>query len=142
MQVFVVGEKPFETAVVLDKRRLNKQIVECGQILSAIEGKSKGWRNHPVVEMYRNNIGYLKTYLSVLKEYKNGNLAKAKELSDEMPCEMLPKFFCTEYFANMKSRLFTKDEKLYSKFAEFGKSYVNMYYVDEKWKHYVQREGK
>ena len=32
MQVFIIGS-PFETAKCLDSKRLNKQIMECGQIL-------------------------------------------------------------------------------------------------------------
>jgi hypothetical protein len=38
MQVFIIGT-PLETAKVLDNKRLNKQIIECGQILDAINGK-------------------------------------------------------------------------------------------------------
>ena len=34
MQVFIIGT-PLETARVLDNKRLNKQIIECGQILDA-----------------------------------------------------------------------------------------------------------
>ena len=41
MQVFIIGSA-LETAQALDKKRLNKQIVECKQILNAIEGKTKG----------------------------------------------------------------------------------------------------
>ena len=32
MQVFIIGT-PFETAESLDKKRLNKKIIECKQIL-------------------------------------------------------------------------------------------------------------
>lgn len=39
MQVFIIGT-PFETAKSLDKKRLNKQIIECKQILKAIDGES------------------------------------------------------------------------------------------------------
>ena len=38
MQVFIVGT-PFSTAIHLDKKRLNKQIIECHQILDTINGK-------------------------------------------------------------------------------------------------------
>jgi hypothetical protein len=37
MQVFIVGS-PLETAKALDNRRLNKQIIECQQILDALNG--------------------------------------------------------------------------------------------------------
>lgn len=32
MQIFIIGT-PFETAKALDRKRLNKQIIECQQIL-------------------------------------------------------------------------------------------------------------
>jgi hypothetical protein len=35
MQVFVIGSA-IETAMCLDKKRLNKQIIECQQILKGI----------------------------------------------------------------------------------------------------------
>lgn len=41
MQVFIIGS-PLSTARALDKRRLNKQIIECEQILSALNG-AKAW---------------------------------------------------------------------------------------------------
>lgn len=47
MQIFITGS-PLETAEALDARRLNKQIIECRQILAAIDGTSKAWSNHPV----------------------------------------------------------------------------------------------
>ncbi|MBR5476684.1 MAG: hypothetical protein IKV17_07700 [Bacteroidaceae bacterium] len=37
MQVFIIGT-PLETAIALDPLRLNKQIVECQQILDALNG--------------------------------------------------------------------------------------------------------
>lgn len=40
MQVFIVGS-PLYTAKSLDKRRLNKQIIEYRQILDAIKGKAR-----------------------------------------------------------------------------------------------------
>ena len=48
MQVFIVGT-PYETADVLDSKRLNKQIIENKQIMDAILGTGKGGFNHPVV---------------------------------------------------------------------------------------------
>ena len=51
MNVFVIGS-PIETAKCLDPRRLNKQIIECKQILKAIDGETKAWANHPATKMY------------------------------------------------------------------------------------------
>lgn len=46
MQIFLPYKDIYKTAEALDKRRLNKQILECRQILNALYGKSKGWANH------------------------------------------------------------------------------------------------
>lgn len=42
MQVFVTSTSCIETASQLDRKRLNKQIIEAGQILKAIRGEGKG----------------------------------------------------------------------------------------------------
>ena len=39
MQVFIIGSV-YNTAKALDPKRLNKQILECSQLLSAIWGES------------------------------------------------------------------------------------------------------
>lgn len=57
MQVFIVGS-PLETARALDSKRLRKQIIECRQILDALNGKS-AWSNHPCVLQYRGNEAWL-----------------------------------------------------------------------------------
>lgn len=41
MQVFTPYPEPFKTADCLDSRRLNKQIIECRQILAAIKGREQ-----------------------------------------------------------------------------------------------------
>lgn len=41
MQVFTPYPQPFACADCLDPRRLNKQIIECKQILAAIRGESQ-----------------------------------------------------------------------------------------------------
>lgn len=55
MQTFLPHINPTETAKVLDSKRLNKQILECYQILNVLSGKSPtgGWRNHPAVLMWK-----------------------------------------------------------------------------------------
>ena len=41
MQVFTPYKEPILCAQVLDKKRLNKQIIECQQIIRAIEGNKE-----------------------------------------------------------------------------------------------------
>lgn len=40
------------SAKALDNKRLGKQRVEAWQILQALQGKTKGWRNHPATIMW------------------------------------------------------------------------------------------
>lgn len=42
MQIFLPSPSCLQTARQLDKRRLNKQIIEAAQILRAIDGESRG----------------------------------------------------------------------------------------------------
>ncbi|NBQ63998.1 MAG: cytoplasmic protein [Verrucomicrobia bacterium] len=52
MQTFLPCADFRETASVLDYRRLGKQRVEAFQIFRALNGETKGWRNHPAVLMW------------------------------------------------------------------------------------------
>lgn len=71
MQVFVPYKNPLECAAVLDARRLNKQILECRQILAAIRGESSAWRNHPCTKMYATHAEWLECYQHCLECYKS-----------------------------------------------------------------------
>lgn len=139
MQVFIVGT-PLETAMALDSRRLNKQIIECRQILDALNGK-KAWSNHPCVLQYKSplNIEWLINYLSCLSSYVNNRFGEAMNY-DEV-CEVIrPIFHTQEYFNQMKKRLYTKNKEHYKQWAELGESDINWYYVDGEWRYY--KNGK
>ena len=138
MQVFLPHKDVYRTARCLDKKRLHKQIIECKQILSALDGTSKGWRNHPVTKMYENHKEFLVLYMNCLNFFRQGLFVQAKEVS-KMCAECLPSFVNDEYCDNFKRRLYTKDPIYYSVFEEFGTSYINMYFVNNEWKIYNQR---
>ena len=128
MQVFVVGT-PLETAECLDNRRLHKQIVECGQILSALEGKTTAWKNHPCTKQYRGYETWLKLYRGVLENYGN-DIVKTAELNKKaMSCT--PCFHRKMYFDQMKRRLYTKDKTHYKQFSNLGESDINWYWSQE-----------
>lgn len=135
MNVFIIGT-PLETAQKLDKRRLNKQIIECGQILKAIAGDTTAWANHPVTKMYAGHQKWLRNYMMCLDAYRNGDMQNAIRFNCHAN-EIKPPFHCQEYFDQMKRRLYTKDPIHYVEFADLGMSEVNWYYVDGKWKHYI-----
>lgn len=134
MQVFIVGT-PLETAIALDKRRLNKQIIECGQILDAING-AKAWSNHPCVLQYRGYEIWLGFYKYCLEYYANGLLRDAK-IENGYAESRKPPFHTEEYFDQMKRRLYTKDEEHYKQWAHLGTSDENWYCVDGSWRKYV-----
>ena len=134
MQVFIIGT-PLATAMALDRKRLNKQIIECQQILDALNG-AKAWSNHPCVLQYRGYEKWLEHYLSCLTLYKNNANIHAKVCSD-LAQLIKPEWHTTEYFDQMKKRLYTKDNEHYKQWANLGEADVNWYFVDEEWRKYV-----
>lgn len=65
MQTFLPYEDFNESAMVLDKKRLWKQAVEAHQIIDVLEGRKKGWANHPAVKMWDGHVPELKLYFNV-----------------------------------------------------------------------------
>lgn len=136
MQVFTPYQEPFKTADCLDGRRLNKQIIECKQILAAIKGESKAWKNHPVVKQYKNYVGYLENYMRCLISFKDGKIRDALSYNN---CAMFykPEFLTMEFCNQHKRRLYTKDNEFYHIFYRYGESNENWYFVDGKLLRYI-----
>lgn len=141
MQVFIPYPNPLDVAVTMwvDQRRYNKQIIECKQIISAIDG-AKAWRNHPVCLMYKYHKEWLRFYLWCFEAYRNsmksdncsdkdGFMMEAEYFSNRAN-EVKPSFFTDEFCNQHKRRLYTKSPELYPQFAEYGKSDINYYYVN------------
>jgi hypothetical protein len=140
MQVFIVGSVE-ETAQALDKRRLNKQIIECNQILDALYGVGKGWFNHPIVKMYKGYEKWLCCYKWYLQEYQQKESDLLMLIHYNKFCEdNKPPFLTDDYFTQMKKRLYTKDNQHYAQWAELGESEINWYFVDNEWRYY--KNGK
>jgi hypothetical protein len=140
MQVFIIGT-PLETAMALDAKRLNKQIIEGNQIMKAIVGETKAWANHPCTLMYRAK-GYdiwLNAYLICLESYKNKDMEQAEEWN-RVASRFAPPFHQKAYFNQMKRRLFTKNPEHYHQWEHLGTSDENWYFVDGEWRYY--RNGK
>jgi len=62
MQTFLPFRSFKDSAISLDYKRLGKQRVETYQILNALDGKSKGWVNHPATKIWRGYEGALCVY--------------------------------------------------------------------------------
>lgn len=137
MQVFIVGT-PFETAEALDVKRLRKQIIECNQILDALNGKSV-WSNHPCVLQYRGHEEWLMAYRDCLHYYYKAAYAKNtvygcavdfdEYVASARYCQLLtPPFHTQEYFDQMKRRLYSKNPEHYKQWAHLGTSDCNWYW--------------
>ena len=135
MNVFIVGT-PYYTASVLDKKRLHKQVIECRQILSALEGKSNAWRNHPCTIQYEKHKLWLMLYMECLASWLEGDKYRALIASCQAHIEYKPYWHTEDYFDQMKRRLFTKDSKHYAQWAHLGTSEVNWYFVEGEWRYY------
>lgn len=137
MQVFIVGS-PLETAMALDKRRLNRQIQETKVILDALNG-AKAWSNHPCTLQYKGHERWLMNYMACLLRYKCGEYGRA-EVSSKWCKRYTPPFHTEEFFAQMKRRLYTKDNNHYAQWAYLGTSEENWYFVEGEWR--IYRNGK
>ena len=134
MQVFIVGS-PLETARALDSRRLGKQIVECRQILDALNG-AKVWSNHPCVLQYRGYEGWLDDYKKCLEGYAMGDTVRAA-VYNILADGIRPNWHTQDYYDQMKRRLYTKDPEHYKQWADLAKSDENWYFVDGEWRKYI-----
>jgi len=92
VQTFLPSANPVTTARWLDSKRLNKQILECYQILNVLSGKSPtgGWRNHPAVLMWKGYERGLWQYVqAMIREARNrgirteNNEANLSRLKDQ-----------------------------------------------------------
>ena len=134
MQVFIVGS-PLETAEALDAKRLNKQIIECQQILDALNGKH-AWRNHPCTLQYRGHEKWLERYIRCLTLYRRQAILYAGVCS-YLAKMCTPPFHTQEYFSQMKRRLYTKNKEHYKQWAHLGESQENWYFVNDEWCKYI-----
>ena len=105
---------------VLDSQRLGKQRVEAFQILNVIlkRTKTKGWKNHPAVKMWKNNPNALKLYFneSVRQWISRGyvNNMKLEKIRGKI---VMPFWFGNSKFhASHRSNLLRKNKKYYSQF--------------------------
>lgn len=141
MQVFIVGT-PLETAMALDNLRLNKQIIECRQILDALNG-AKAWSNHPCVLQYRGHEFWLECYLHCLQSFYNYLRYDRRGDKHDMQVYDNTCFLCRPdwhtpaYYDQMKRRLYSKNPEHYKQWADLGESQENWYFVDGAWRKYV-----
>lgn len=68
MQTFLPFKDFDDSAKALDNKRLNKQILECYQILKVLNNPDPlaAWRNHPAVKMWRGHEQALFLYVQAM----------------------------------------------------------------------------
>ena len=120
MQTFLPYADFKESAKCLDYKRLGKQRVEAKQILDTIEGRSKGWKNHPAVKMWLGHSEALKQYLrEIIIEWIRRGYKNTMQIPEEIVHCTMPDWLGREGFhASHRSNLKRKDCVFYNSFTE------------------------
>lgn len=119
MQTFLPYQSFTRTFKCLDYKRLGKQKVEALQIINVIEGRSKGWENHPTVRMWHLNIDSLKLYcnLCIVEWVRRGYVNNIKMFELSFGLIEHPKWLGTNSFhSSHRAALLFKNYDFYSKY--------------------------
>ena len=121
MQTFLPLPDFRESARVLDWRRLGKQRVEVKQPLNALEGRSKGWTNHPATNMWRGYETALRAYGDVIigewvRRGYNNNMSPFLPQDEAVIYSYPPWFGDPAFHRSHRSNLLRKDPKWYGQF--------------------------
>lgn len=133
MQTFLPAKDFSICAQILDSKRLNKQILECYQILKVISNDDPfaGWRNHPAVKMWRGHEMVLLRYVTAMvneadkrgiKTDKNkSNINALYEINKHWWSESYPLWYqntetMKQVVATHRANLFNKDPEYYATF--------------------------
>ena len=133
MQTFLPYKDFNKVAEVLDSKRLNKQILECYQVLNVLSNPSPtaGWRNHPAVKMWRGHEYGLYDYVQAMiaeADYRgiktDKNKANIERLKKEHgkawgadnPSWMSAKAIMKRVTATHKANLYKKQPEAYPQF--------------------------
>jgi GNAT superfamily N-acetyltransferase len=125
MQTFLPVPDFADSARLLDDARLGKQRVEAYQIIRAIDGVTRGWRNHPAVRMWRGYEPALLVYsLVVCDEWERRGYADsvreklAVHLREEGRAVHQPSWLGEPALhASHRSNLLRKDPEFYGKYG-------------------------
>lgn len=128
MQTFLPYGDFESIANCLDSKRLNKQIVECQQILNCLFGFSKGFRTHPAVKMWAGYEENLLGYMEILHvQYNKRRLDAGKDFRVHRSWMAVENYCGSRYgvpshlydgriIRSHRSQLLTKDYDYYRKF--------------------------
>jgi|SRR5210317_879847 hypothetical protein len=136
MQTFVPYADMHESAVVLDNKRLNKQLLEGRQIYNIIsDGRTTGgWVSHPAVKMWRNYDNALYAYLeNIMLECDYRGIATEKNWSvivkmhennwDRGDNIVMPPWWGDErVHESHRNNLYVKDPEYYAEFRNANRT--------------------
>ncbi len=124
MQTFLPHADFARSAAALDRQRLGKQRVEAIQLLRALRGYTRGWRNPPAAKMWRGFESALAAYgLAVCAEwvgrgYRDRCAVRLRRFQAARAPVVLPPWFGDERLhASHRSNLIRKDAAWYSQFG-------------------------
>lgn len=126
-----------ESAKCLDNKRLNKQVLECDQILAALRKEQRqlaglepvtriGWINHPAVRQWRGYLWALKYYRNtclrewLIRGFKSTRVMELMlrdELGDEHGAEVPCWLGRADFHSSHRSNLLRKDPVWYGQFG-------------------------
>lgn len=124
MQTFLPYPLFYDSAKVLDRRRLGKQRVEAWQILQALTDSTKtGWVNHPAVQQWKGHEWWLAQYGRLMclewisRGYQDTMLERfEKSLPDFKKTSMPSWIGCWKYHTSHQANLVRKDPLHYRPF--------------------------
>jgi len=107
-----------ESAKVLDYRRLGKQRVEALQILKALQLENYGWKNHPIVKMWKGYENTLLEYKNVMiQEWIDRGYNNNMRMETNIEPRIYPPWLGDENLhASYRSNLLKKDYEYYSQY--------------------------
>lgn len=124
MQTFLPLADYFASARALDDRRLGKQRVEAKQILRALLGETRGWRNHPATRMWRGHERALAYYGRIVCEvwrergFRDSLLPYFVEALRALPdCDDPPWLGRRDVHASHRSNLLRRAPEHYGRFG-------------------------
>jgi hypothetical protein len=129
MQTFLPYPNFRKSMSVLDYRRLGKQRVEAYQILRALEGKSKGWTNHPATRMWRGYEPALVHYMQcAIDEWTARGYNNTMAVTTVGPLILPPWVGDDRIHSSHRSNLIRKDPVHYGSFGWSEDSSIPYYW--------------
>jgi hypothetical protein len=159
MQTFLPYTNFKEVASELDSKRLNKQILECYQILNVLSNPSPtaGWRNHPAVKMWRGYEQALFKYAmtmvseadarSIRTEKNVANLQRLRkersfDWGKDLPQWLNNKAVMRRVTTTHKANLYKKAPELYPQYVSAVSSKDNKPCCDTCQYYWITHEGR